>query len=137
MSSWFKLLPMELSTIDESDFVEPAYEQEAKDSPVGEMSDITRRLFTLSLFLEKNARQAGLDARYCADKTERLELRAKSQECMEKAKLIADLMWISIKDEFGLWGKPVGVRAGYKVVIMPEPEDGMPPFFRGFFGGSQ
>ena len=135
MSTWLKLLPLELSGIDEPDLVEPGYTLGRNDNPVGEMSDMVKRLFTLGQLLEKDANQANLDARFCTDRRKKVELQTRANEFITKATVIKELMWISIKDEFGLWNMNVGVRAGFKVVTMPDNEDSIPPFFRGLFLG--
>jgi len=43
-------------------------------------------------------------------------------------------MWISLRDELGLWGANVGVRPGYKVVTMPDDSDDIPPIIKRILG---
>lgn len=129
MSTWLKLLPLELDDISESDIIEPTYELEKNDHKVGEMSDMSKRLFTLGQILEKDANQYHLDFQYCNVKEQKVELEAKSYEYIAKAGLIKQMLWVGIRDEFGLWGNNIGVRAGFIVVTKPDTDD-MPPIMR-------
>lgn len=133
MSEWLKLLPLELSEMSESEIIEPRHPTGKSDTLVGEMSDMSKRLFTLAQSLDKAGNQCKLDAQYCPNKTERMELAAKTNEFLSKAETLRTLMWIGIKDEYGLWNAPIGVRIGFKIVTTPTDEDDMPPFLKGFF----
>lgn len=133
MSEWLKILPLALSEMDESDIMEPEHPIGENDHLIGEMSDITRRLFTLGRLLQKDATQSALDAQYCNDKTKKAELQARASEFAAKSKVLKDIMWIGIHDEFGLWGVSTGVRSGFKVVTIPD-DNGMPPFLKGLLG---
>lgn len=133
MSTFLKLLPLELSGIDESDLIEPGFKPEKNDNVVGEMPDMCRRLFTLGLGLEKTARQYLLDAQYCTDKAVKSQLLAKANESAKKAQVLMLLMWIGIRDELELWGENIGMREGFKVVTRPDMDDDVPPFFKGLF----
>lgn len=134
MSTWLKLLPLELAGISKDDIIEPEYELEKDDQVVGDMSHISRQLFTLAKLLEKDARQCDLDSNYCADKAKKLELEAKTVEFLAKSQAIKEIMWIGLRDEFGIWGKNIGIRTGSKVVIMEgDANDNIPPTLRGLF----
>lgn len=135
MSTWMKLLELELSSMDKGEIIEPPAEMEQGDRAVGEMSDAVRRLYTLGRMLRKNASQLALDCHYCSDKTKRVELEARTSELTAKAQAIIDIMWIAIKDELSLWGENVGIRIGFKVVTSSESPNGMPPFLRRLLGG--
>lgn len=133
MSEWLKLLPLELSEMDEPDIIEPEHPLEKNDHLIGEMSDTTRRLFTLGRLLGKSAKQSALDAQYCANRTKKVELQARAREFAAKSNVLKELMWIGIQDEFGLWSANTGVRVGFKVVTTPEDMDNIPPFLRDLF----
>jgi len=135
MSTFLKLLPLELSGIKESELIEPDHPLEKDDQVVGDMSDTTKRLFTLGRLMEKDSHQSQLDAHYCNDKAKKLELETKAEELSIKAGVVRGLMWISLRDELGLWGANVGVRPGYKVVTMPDTQDDIPPIIRRILGG--
>lgn len=134
MSTWLKLLPMELDGINESEIIEPDHPMEKSAAPVGEMSSLSKRLYTLGRLLEKDANQYNLDASFCTDKVEKPKLKAKSYELMTKAGVLKSLMWISIKDELGLWNDHVAVREGFKVVKLSADEDGPPPIIKRILG---
>lgn len=131
MSTWLQLLPLELDGINNDKMIEPMHPLEKADHVVGEMSDMSKRLFTLAQLLDKSGNQSKLDAQYCTDKVERLEHMAQTNEFLAKSETVRTLMWIGIKDEFGLWNEGIGVRVGFKVVTQPErSEDDIPPFLR-------
>jgi len=134
MNTWLSLLPLELSGINESEFIEPDYALEKNDQQIGEMPDTSKQLYTLGRLLEKDANQYHLDANYCNDKVTKSELEAKAHEFMSKATTIKELMWIGIRDEFGLWGVNIGVRTGFKVVTSPDTGNDIPPIIRGLLG---
>lgn len=134
MSTFLKLLPLELSGIKE--FIEPSFKTESGDHVVGDMSDADKRLHTLGHLLEKDAAQYQLDAHYCNDPVRKEELEAKAHELKMKSGILTGLMWISIRDELGLWDKNIGVRKGFTVVERPDNDnDDLSPFLRGLFGG--
>jgi len=137
MSTFLKLLPLELDGIAENDIIEPARELEKGDREVGIMSDTVKRLFTLGRLLERDSIQSILDGKYCADKAKKLELEAKASELEAKSHAINELMWISIRDEFSLWSEGTGVRQGFKVVVIEEEENDLPPFLKRFLIGGQ
>ena len=136
MSTWLKLLPMELDSIEDNLLLEPDHSIRNDDIEVGEMSAICKKLFTLGRLLEKDASQSYLDSKYCPDKDRKLELQSKASELGTKSGVLKEIMWISIKDDFNLWRETIGIRMGFKVVIS-KPDDDMPQFLRGFLGGGQ
>jgi hypothetical protein len=133
MSTWIKLLPLELDSIKDSDIIEPDWEVQSGDCIVGEMSYTMKRLFTLSRILEKEADQLMLTRKYCANKEMKLELEAKINQYRTKAEFVKLAAWISVKDELGLWHKNVGVRFGFKVVTF-EAQDDADNMLRGMLG---
>lgn len=134
MSTWLKLLPLELSDV--KDVVEPEDEPARNEKVVGQMSELDKKMFTLGRRLSHRGKQLELDSHYCAGAEEKLELESKAREYVAKSMALAAIMWIGIRDEFGLWGvSEIGVRAGFKVVISPNSEDNnIPPFLKGLFG---
>ena len=128
-----KLLPLELNSIDNDHIIEPDYEMETEDTVVGTMPEMSKKLFTLGILLEKDANQHMLDSKYCMDKSKKLELEAKAQELAIKCSVVKALVWIDIRDTLGLWGTNLGVRCGFKVVTYPNQNDNMPPFLKRLF----
>ena len=134
MSTWLKLLPMELDTI--KGFIEPEFTIKNTDKVVGEMSELTKKLFTLGRLLEKDGNQNKLDSHYCADNEHKLELEAKAAEYTMKAQAVKILMWIGVREELQLWSANIGIRSGFKVVVIPDNDnDDIPPFLKSLFGG--
>ncbi len=114
--SWLRLLAMELDCI--GNIVEPDREVDGNDSVVGEMSEHVRKLYTLGKGLTQEAAQNALDCHFCTDKVRKLELEVKAAEYLAKAETLREIMWIELFEEFGLWGKDIGVRTGFKVVLI-------------------
>jgi hypothetical protein len=133
MSTWVKLLPIELDNIKASDIIEPNFKAEKGDRIVGTMSDATKRLFTLCCWLEKEADQAILDRKYCT-KSDEERLDIKINQCKVRASFIRTAMWISIKDELGLWNSNIGIRSGFKVVTMEDSEGDIGNIMRRMLG---
>ena len=103
MSTWLKLLPIELSSIEEREFVEPETELRENDKVIGTMSDTVKQLYTLCHSLSKSASQCALDHKFCTDKTEKAELQARVGELIDKAKALDVIMWVLIKEDVKLW----------------------------------
>jgi len=130
MSTFLKLLPLELDGIDNDHIIEPDYPITKDDKVIGTMSESIKKLFTLGRLLEKDAKQTALDMEFCTDRTKKREMVAKVAELAAKSTVIKHLVWIGIRDETGEWLETVGVRSGFKVVIASEQPDDMPPFMK-------
>lgn len=129
MSTWIKLLPLELDSIKDSDIIEPDWEVESGDFTVGVMSDAMKRLFTLHRMLEKEADQLVLTHKYASGKATKLELEARINQYKSKAEFVRHAMWISIKDEMGLWHENTGLRIGFKVVTFVDESNPLRDLF--------
>lgn len=132
MSTWIKLLPLELDSIKDADIIDPGQELREGDHVVGDMSRTAKQLFTLARMLEREADQLLLTRKYCVDKRLASELDAKIDQYKTKSQFVRDALWISIKDDMGLWSTNAGVRIGFKVVTYECDEADNP--FRKLFG---
>ncbi len=124
MSDWYKLLPLEVMEITESEIIEPDRGPDYHDHIVleGESS------------LERKPGKAQLAARYCRDPQAQQRLEEKANEYFGKANCLGLIFWISLRDETHLWGQPVSqVRKGLKVVRTDPPPFPLLPW-RQFFG---
>jgi len=138
MSTWLKLLPVELGEITEKEYIEPQEELDPqKFHIVGEMTDDLKRLYTLWLVLSKERDECALTAKYAKDEREEKLNIAKYAELEEKTDVVKRIFWISLRDEFGLWNKldgiRVGVSKGFKVVWAERPPRGR-SFLDGLMG---
>ena len=117
MSSWLKTIPIELSAIEAKDFIDPGYEQEAGDKPVGEVSDDLKRLFTLARKLREISAYAAVRAKFESSESVRGEERIRAVEFAKKAELLMEIFWICLKDEKSMWDKSqIGIRKGFIAV---------------------
>lgn len=116
MSTWLKFLSLELGEI--ADFLEPRVEFDPReDIYVGEMIEDLKRLYTLWQNYDRVADQYLLEARHAKSENEMKSAFLKAKELKERADVLENIFWISLKDEFGLWDKPsIGVRRGFVVV---------------------
>uniref|UniRef100_A0A6M3JEH3 Uncharacterized protein n=1 Tax=viral metagenome TaxID=1070528 RepID=A0A6M3JEH3_9ZZZZ len=136
MSTWLKLLTMELDSIAKADFMEPPEALSPNDNVIGDMDDSDKRLFTLSRLLIRDAQQNKLDSNFCPDKGRREELENKAMNYGAKAQVVKELLWIGLRDRFGLWNGTIGIRAGFKVVTIhnDNTDDDISPFLRHLLG---
>ena len=133
MSTFLKLLPLELNGIEPDDYVQPKAPLGNRENQVGVMSDDLKKLYTLWNNLEKDASQHLLDYKY-SNRQDDLLL-AKAAELGSKAEIVKGLFWVSFNDEFELWNKRnIGIREGFIAVWYEETSPPLPPFLRGFFG---
>ncbi len=117
MSTWMKLLPLELDSMTE--LIEPPDAVGEKEEIVAVMPETARKLYTLSQMLDKTAAQFALDSNYCQDVVEKKRLTGKATEIGVKARTAKALMWISVRDELDDWTTLIGIRTGWQVVKMP------------------
>lgn len=122
MGTFWKLLSLELSSLDQNDFFEPDAELEQDDQIVGDLSEELIRLYTMWRLLEKQAAERMIEAKYGRLSDEqKWEMVCKGKELHIKAELLSELFWIEVKDEHHLWDKSsIGVRKGRKVVWFEE-----------------
>ena len=132
MSNWLKLLPTELSLVD--NFVEPEDDMQSNDNYVGDMTTELKKLYTLWKRLSEVAARSKVDYEFSNASTKEALL-AKWAELREKAKTLRYIFWVCVQDEFPeLWSREsIGVRRGFKVVWSEEKDSG-PEFFRQVFG---
>ncbi len=131
MSTWFKLLPLELQEVDE--LIEPLEEIKEGETVAGVVSDGLKKLWTLSRASRKAADLLEVELRYSPTPTEE---RAKATELMAKARAMEMIFWIGVIDELQLWGhsEQCALRAGWQIVEFKTPDTPFP--FR-FLHGQQ
>lgn len=131
-NTWIGLLPLELDNISVDQYIEPNEDMQVTDKEIGIMPESVRKLYTLARMMEYDAGMKVLDARISNDQELKADLDSKRFESSCKCKLLMDLMWIDLRDEFHTWDNPnIGIRRGYKVVLSQPPQN---PFM-GLFGG--
>ena len=114
MSTWLKLLPLELQELDK--LSEPDTQIKPGDHEVGVMSDDLKKLYSLYRSVDRASDQAKLDYRHSLEE-ERAQLVGRAAELDKKAEVLRELFWIGVNDEFNLWSKrATGIRKGWKVV---------------------
>ena len=115
--SWLKILPMELANIDAKELVEPGEEVDPRsDVVVGEASDDLKRIYTLTEKLQEAGVRYSVDARFSKDNNLRSDAEKKVYELQDKFETLMRIFWITLRDDFNLWGKDsVGIRKGWKV----------------------
>ena len=114
MSTWLKLLPLELTEI--TDLMEPTDEVQPGDTPVGIVSDELKKMYTLYREMKKSADLLVVEVEY-RKATE--EERGKISELVNKSKTLEMLFWVGISDDFHLWshtGLMPAIRVGWQVV---------------------
>lgn len=130
MSTFLKLLPLELQDI--QNYIEPRQKKMEGDHVVGVMSDDLKKLWTLCQQYAESSAKAEAKLRFGSGVEE--ELGGKVNELSEKAKVLRDIFFIAVCDEFELWDKKsTGVRKGFEVV-WTEEDDSLPPFIRRILG---
>ncbi len=124
MSSWFKLLELELDEINDNDYVEPAINYiDGIDNMVGEMTKDLKKLYTFWVRLHKEKEKYVKEFYQQENKKKKIFIYTKIIELQEKAKIVERILYVSVRDEFGLWHKiNVGLRKGFIVVWSKDPK---------------
>jgi len=126
MSTFLRLLPLELAEIEEDSFIEPEDEVAPNEHVVGEMTPDQKRLYTKCRLLRKEGLDVLNNLTICR-RNEQQQL-AKASELARKSQAISEMFWVAINDEFALWDKDhIGVREGFKVVWIESNNEETPP----------
>lgn len=127
-TTWFSLLREELTLIDDKDCVDPHGEVDEQVEVVHGIASLEeRRLFTYALRLEEMSARLMVDARFCrGGQEERQRLLARAYEADVKAKVVREVLWADVMDEFGCWApdRYVGLRSGFTVVSGRRTKEG-------------
>jgi hypothetical protein len=121
-STWFKLLNMELDSID--NIIPPSDELNEGERYIGDMSELDKKLFTLATMLEREANQNLLDSRYSAEKSQKVILSAKATECMIKSNTVGHILDVSIREELKEWSAhQIRLSPDFKVYAVDKPQN--------------
>ena len=113
MSTWLKMLPLELSEV--THLTEPVEEVKEGETIIGTISEDLKKLYTFFKAIEKEANLLEVELRYTKATPEQF---GKLAEKKNKAKILQGIFIIGIYDELGLWSHPelADVRSGWRVV---------------------
>jgi hypothetical protein len=121
MSTFLKLLPMELSVI--TKFSEPTREVKSTDTVIGTIENDHKALYTLWLQTKKAGELKTIEANYETDPEEKERLNGKAYELGAKAQALYELLWIAINDHFEVWPRMhLRIRKGWQLVQTPPPK---------------
>jgi len=123
LTSWLKTLEAELVEVDLGKAaLEALSEVGLGEEIVGDVGSETKKLYLLAKLFSKTAAEIKVKLDYAETPTERQEHARKYAELHEKTEVLANLFWISVKDELNLWDKgSIGIRKGWKVVVFNTP----------------
>ena len=103
MSTTFvKLLPLEMGEI--TQFKEPTEEVKPNEKIICEMTDDQKKLFTLVWSYRRSVIDYKTKITFEGSSP---ELEAKFSEAVEKAEVLWNLLWVTVKTHCGLWVKNV------------------------------
>ncbi len=135
MSTFLKLIPLEMSAIDK--FIEPEIElDEQQDHVVGIMTEDLKRLFTVWRNAQKSLAERIWTFKFGDTKEIREQAKQEEPERRMKANVLQEIFFIAVSDDFGLWDKGrVGVRQGFRVIWREEEENSFGGLLRRITGG--
>jgi len=131
MSTWVKLLPLELQEVNE--LMEPTEEIKDGEKIAGVISDELKKLYTLWKASKKSVELLIVELEY---KKATEQERGKIAELKTKARALEMIFWVGVCDELGLWNNVEmipSIRAGWRVIELKQPESP----FRFLFGNQQ
>lgn len=130
-ASWLGMLRMELSLIDE--FIEPDTESEDNEAILGVASDEVKRLWTYYSKTEEIATRTLIDAKYCKKHDEKDDLMKRAFEMKLKAEMARSILFLSLRDQFGIWNPTVGIgiRAGFQITTFKDTSNPLLDLLRG------
>jgi len=115
MSTFIKLLPLEMAEVDESEYCEPAMELESSDTIVGDMNEDHKKLWTLWKLAQLKGAQIKTKVLLGGGLTD--DENSQVHKVEARAEVLRGLFWMAVHDDFDLWNEStIGVRKGYKIV---------------------
>lgn len=137
---WIDTLWEEIEQIGPDDFIQPNTNIDpTKDIVAGPASLKARKLYSLALQYEKKSSERGIESRYEQDNRQKQVLVSLSAEYQAKCDALLKLFWITVDEEYRLWGKrSTGIRTNWTVVYSEHTDEPEKPsfedFLRGMFG---
>lgn len=119
MGNYLKMLNLELLSLELKDFVEPDIDlKPSDDHVVGIMNVDLMRIYSMRMQVAKLAAEKGVELQFFrGDDNQKKNLYLEVSALHEKYHFLDELLWIEIREEFGLWDKPVlGIRRGRQVI---------------------
>lgn len=139
--SWFSMLKMELSLIDEDDLIEPGLQEDDDDeddndneTELGVASLETKQLWTYFCRLEEKATRALVEARYDRSSVDsREETQKRAAEMKAKAEMARSILFLNLRDQYKIWNPylGVGLRRGWKIVSFKSKSNPLLDLLRG------
>ena len=132
MSTWLKILPLELSQVTE--FVVPTDEVGEGDVVLGDANLDMKKLYTLAQEVRILSEQAKVDRLRARSEQETKEFEGKILEYAYKSRVLFELFYIAVADEYKTWGNSYSytLKKGFTVVArrdMPGPLSFMQQIF--------
>uniref|UniRef100_A0A6M3X547 Uncharacterized protein n=1 Tax=viral metagenome TaxID=1070528 RepID=A0A6M3X547_9ZZZZ len=126
MSTWLKLLPLEIDGVEE--LIEPVEVLKGDDTVLGVIcSEDLKKIWSLYKSLRKEAELLAVEQKYTTPTDEE---KGKVAELATKARALELIFWIGVQDELQMWARPQDfshyICAGWKVAEFKRPEM---PFF--------
>ena len=126
------LIHLEIQSVDK--LIEPKGEAKVDEHLIGYPSDYAKKVYTLWMLSEKEAKLIEADLRY-GDTTDETELESQFVKFKCRAQLLEALFWYVCKEEFETWNCPIGIRKEWKLVkTQNSPLDFLNNMFRGMMG---
>ena len=131
LKEFIQVLYLELQTVKEEDIQNLFGPVEEGEEILGSVSDDIRKLSALSVKLGKERDQLGVDIKWSEDIEARKEMIKTGNKLNAKYKFYRELLFISVRDYFGIWDKGLGLRENF-VAVAYEPKNRDNPFLRLF-----
>jgi hypothetical protein len=129
VSTWLKLLPLDLDEINPGDFIEPTEDVKEGETVIGVVSDDLKKIYTLYQSLSKTASLLKVEMSYRKSNSED---NGRLSQLYYKARALQNIFWVGLNDEFDLWShtESCDIRTGWRVVEYKKKET--PPFLKMF-----
>lgn len=130
-TAWLELINLEVKSIETK--IEPKGKRDLDDEILGEISEYSKKLYTLWMRTEKESSQLELDIKYDSLEEEVNITLEKLAKLKSTSRLLKELFWYTCNDEFDTWTCNVGIREGWILVkVKDSPLDFIGNIFKGF-----
>jgi len=105
----------------------------AHETVVGPATVGMRRLYHLAVHYRNEAEDLTrrLTMPRASDVVDKKDLQEKAVAAITRAHAILNLVWITVRDEYQLWGKDIGIREGGVIVTYEESGESPAEFLKG------
>jgi hypothetical protein len=138
MPTWLDIVKMEVENMDPGTIKDPSGQEVNPDcdTVIATSEDVDlKKLFTIAMQWKRTAMEMVVKLQFETDADEIARLENQAQQLIRKSTIMQQVVWISIRDTYDLWGKgDFRFCKGWKVVEYNSSAPSLGDILGGLFG---